>query len=119
LECGGKVPIHRDGDTALDRLSFSQDWESKAPSPLRSAGALQIRTRPAGIPPAATEFVHSCRPGDFLNYEKYSLNSTVISLSQISPVNNPLIVDLIVWKSRRVALVSSGRYTKVSIDTLV
>ena len=33
MERGGTVPIYRDADTALDR--------SKAPSPLRSAGALQ------------------------------------------------------------------------------
>jgi hypothetical protein len=38
LECGGKVPIYRDGDTALDR--------SKAPSPQRYGRRTPSWTRP-------------------------------------------------------------------------
>ena len=41
LECGGRVPIHRDGDTALDQ-SWRQ-WESKAP---QNAGATTISLGP-------------------------------------------------------------------------
>jgi hypothetical protein len=46
LECGGRVPIHRDSDTALDKSLPQRQPASKAPSPLRSAGALQTKTLP-------------------------------------------------------------------------